>query len=189
MPSRTVSDRDLVERLGALFRTTGFDGATLSQIATATGLQKSSLYHRFPDGKQQMAAEAAGDVAQEFATDVLAPLGSDRPVRERVEEVGRRLRTFYERGARNCLLDVLSVGDPGAAASSALAAAAAGWTKAFARIASEAGADGATATARAQDAIASIEGALVLARVTGDRRPFSRAIERLPDVLAPEAGR
>jgi len=183
MPSRTVSDHDLLDRLGTLFRSAGFDGASLADIAAATGLQKSSLYHRFPGGKQQMAAEVASAVGEQFASGILAPLASDRPVAERVELVARRLREFYDGGARSCVLDMLSIGDPGVSASEALAAAAAGWTAAFAAVAREAGADARTATARAQDAIASVEGALVLARVTGDRRPFTRAIDRLPSVL------
>jgi hypothetical protein len=41
----------------------------------------------------------------------------------------------------------------------------------------------ATATARAHDADAAIEGALVVARITSDKRPFSRAIERLGVIL------
>ena len=180
---RLVTDQQLVDRLGMLFRTSGFDGASLTDIAAAAGLQKSSLYHRYPGGKQQMAAEVAVAVADQFAAQVLAPLSGDLPLRERVEQVGRRLTAFYERGARGCLLDVLSVGEPGEAAAAALAGAATAWVRAFAAIARASGADAALATSRAQDAIASIEGALVLARVTGDRRPFARAIDRLPAAL------
>jgi hypothetical protein len=36
---------------------------------------------------------------------------------------------------------------------------------------------------RAQDAIAAIEGGLVLARATGDVGAFMRAVERLPETL------
>ncbi len=58
MAPRLVSDSDLLERLGLLFRANGYDGSSLGDIAAATGLQKSSLYHRFPGGKQQMASES-----------------------------------------------------------------------------------------------------------------------------------
>ena len=186
MPSRLVSDHDLIDRLGALFRSVGFDGASLADIAAATGLQKSSLYHRFPGGKQQMATEAVAAIADEFAGNLLAPLAGDRPLAERIAQVGRRLRDFYDGGTRSCVLDVLSVGNPGETAGAALDRAATGWVAAFAAVAREAGADARTATARGQDAVASIEGALVLARVTGDRRPFTRAIDRLPTVLLGE---
>jgi AcrR family transcriptional regulator len=180
---RLVTDSQLIERLTDLFGRAGFDGASIGDIAAATGLQKSSLYHRFPGGKQQMAAEVAAAVGDQFATSILVPLDTDEPLEERIRTVGRNLDAFYDSGARYCLLDMLSVGEPGPDARANLAAAAAGWIGAFTAVAREAGADTATAIARAQDAVASIEGALVVARVTGDQRPFSRAIERLGDTL------
>jgi AcrR family transcriptional regulator len=183
MAPRLVTDSQLIERLTELFRRAGFDGASIGDIAVATGLQKSSLYYRFPGGKHQMATEVAAAVGELFSTSILAPLSTDSPLQERVLAVGRNLDAFYEGGSRNCLLDMLSVGEAGADATAALAAAAAGWIGAFTAVALEAGADTATAIARAQDAIAAVEGALVVARVTGDKRPFSRAIERLGDVL------
>lgn len=183
MAPRLVSDSQLVERLTELFRRVGYDGASLGTIAAATGLQKSSLYHRFPGGKQQMAAEASAAVIDEFATSVLAPNGTDDPLDQRVAAIAVNLDRFYDGGARYCLLDMLSVGDPGADAVAHLAAAAAAWIEVFGSLAREAGADEATARDRAQDAVAAIEGALVVARVTGDRGAFRRAVDRLPERL------
>jgi TetR/AcrR family transcriptional regulator, lmrAB and yxaGH operons repressor len=182
VPTR-LTDDDLIERLSILFRDRGFDGTSLADIATATGLQKSSLYHRFPGGKQQMAAEVAGRVSAHFAADVLAPLHDERPARERVAAVARNLATFYEQGWRPCALDALSRGDVGAPASEALANAARGWISAFASIAREAGATRAAADAQARDAVASIQGGLILARVTHDNTGFKRALRRLPETL------
>jgi AcrR family transcriptional regulator len=187
MAPRLVSDSQLVERLTDLFRRVGYDGASLGAIAAATGLQKSSLYHRFPGGKRQMAGEASAAVIDEFAASVLAPIGTDDPLDQRVAAIGANLDRFYDGGARYCLLDMLSVGDPGADAATNLAAAATAWLEVFASLAREAGADAATAWARAQDAVAAIEGALVLARVTGDRSAFSRAIDGLAERLLGEA--
>ena len=180
MAPRLVSDSQLVERLTDLFRQVGYDGASLGAIAAATGLQKSSLYHRFPGGKQQMAGEASAAVIDEFATSVLAPIHTDDTLDQRVAAIAANLDRFYDGGARSCLLDMLSVGNPGADATTNLAAAASAWIEVFGSLAREAGADAATARARAQDAVAAIEGALVVARVTGDRGPFTRAIGGLP---------
>jgi len=188
MAPRLVTDIQLVDRLTGLFRQVGYDGASLGAIAAATGLQKSSLYHRFPGGKQQMAAEASASVIQEFAGSVLAPVGSEAPLHERVTAIAANLDGFYDGGARYCLLDMLSVGDPGVDAASNLAAAAMAWISVFATLAREAGADEATARARAQDAIAAIEGALVVSRVTGDRSAFTRAIDGLAERLLGASG-
>ena len=185
MPSRSVSDEVLLERLTDVFRSVGFDGASLAALASATGLRKSSLYHRFPGGKAQMAAEVAQRLSTLIATTAMAPLDTSAPIVADVREVGRRLTAFYEAGAKSCLLEAMSlgVGAAGADAAHALAGAANRWIEAFARVAITAGATSELATARAEDAIAAIEGALVLARVTGNTAPFARAIDRLPHAL------
>jgi AcrR family transcriptional regulator len=180
---RLVSSDELIDRLTELFRRVGYEAASLVEIASATGLQKSSIYHRFPGGKEQMATEVAEASGRQFGEHVLAPLRSAAPVEQRIGEVARRLDRFYDSGARSCLLDTLSLGDPGAATAEALAAAAAAWIRAFAAVAREAGETSTIATARAQEAVAGIEGALVLARVTGDKRPFAQALKRLPAIL------
>ena len=47
-----VSDQELMERLAKVFRNYGYEGASMTVLAKVTGLQKASLYHRFPGGKQ-----------------------------------------------------------------------------------------------------------------------------------------
>ena len=183
MPSRLVAEDDLLARLTDVFRTVGFDGASLNVLSVATGLQKSSLYHRFPGGKMQMATEVLERLGNEAVKHALAPLNAEGPMKKRIEQVGRALATFYEAGAKSCLLETMSIGGAGRDSDVALAAAANRWIDAFARVAASSGVKPAVARARAQDAVAAIEGALVLARVTNDRRPFARAIERLPAVL------
>jgi len=50
-----ITDAQLTDALTDVFRTYGYEGATLSRISEATGLQRASLYHRFPGGKEAMA--------------------------------------------------------------------------------------------------------------------------------------
>lgn len=183
MAPRLVSDEQLMEGLTDLFRERGFEASSLEDIATATGLRRSSLYHRFPGGKQQMATEVVGQVRAGLTDTVLAPLSGPGSLRDRVSAVGRLLERFYEGGAKNCLLESFSLGDPGPDASALLRDSADAWIEAFADVAHQSGARRPEARARAQDALASIEGALVVARVTGDTTSFARAIRRLPDVL------
>ena len=46
---------EVIGNLMHVFRTVGYDGASLSELASPTGLKKASLYHRFPNGKKEMA--------------------------------------------------------------------------------------------------------------------------------------
>ena len=183
VPPRLVSESALLDRLTGLFRDKGFDSATMAEIAEATGLQKSSLYHRFKDGKQQMASEVAAGIGEHFSVHILAPLRTDDELHVRVRNVARNLSKFYESGRRACLLESLSVGSVGPAARAQLAIAANAWIDAFATVSQASGCPRREALERAQDAVASIEGALVLARVTGDATVFARAAKRLPAVL------
>ena len=50
-----INEDELLDRLTDVFRTYGYEGASLSRISEVTGLQRASLYHRFPGGKEDMA--------------------------------------------------------------------------------------------------------------------------------------
>ncbi|MCU1367567.1 MAG: Transcriptional regulator, TetR family, partial [Ilumatobacteraceae bacterium] len=188
MTPRTLDHEALLDRLTGVFRSAGYEGASLSDLSSATGLQRSSLYHRFPGGKAQMAAEVVRRVGNAGMDAAFAPLDHAQPTVADVEAVGRSLTAFYADGAISCLLDTMSLRDhswaaTGGEVADALAATAQRWIEAFAGVASSAGATPGEARARAEDAIAAIEGALVLRRVTGDGAAFARAIARLPTAL------
>ena len=79
-----IDDGVLMDKLSAVFGDVGFQGASMAALAEATGLKKASLYHRFPDGKEQMAREvllAAGDWMTE---NILTPLSNDTRAGSRV---------------------------------------------------------------------------------------------------------
>lgn len=70
-----MDDKALLDHIMIVFRTHGYDGASLSRISEATGLQRASLYHRFPDGKLQMGKavlEHAIEWLREYALEPLA---------------------------------------------------------------------------------------------------------------------
>jgi len=81
--AKPVSDRaDLLPLLAECFARTATKGATLALISEATGLGKGSLYHFFPDGKAQMAAEVVADIDSWFEVNIFAPLReADDPAR------------------------------------------------------------------------------------------------------------
>jgi AcrR family transcriptional regulator len=64
----------VLRALGEVFRAHGYEGASLTLITEATGLGKGSLYHLFPGGKEQMAAEVLADIDGWFELNIYAPL-------------------------------------------------------------------------------------------------------------------
>jgi len=62
-----INTRDrFLQASGKLFRSQGYEGTGLKQIVIETGAPWGSLYHFFPEGKEQLAAET---VQQEGALD------------------------------------------------------------------------------------------------------------------------
>ena len=74
MLKKGVERREVLRALGEVFRAHGYEGASLTLITEATGLGKGSLYHLFPGGKEQMAAEVLADIDAWFELNIYAPL-------------------------------------------------------------------------------------------------------------------
>jgi len=62
---------EIVGRLFIVFQDKGYEGASLADLSQATGLGKSSLYHHFPRGKEQM-AEAVLEQGKTFIQTAVA---------------------------------------------------------------------------------------------------------------------
>jgi len=183
MAHRIVSDEDFYDKALDLFRTYGFDGVSLQRLAEATGLEKASLYYRYPGGKDEIALAVAQGVVDWFQANVFTPLIGETAPRKRVVAVAENLRTFYAGGKKACITDVLSLPGGSDALRAGLKGAMQAWIKAFSDVARESGLSPAAAKARAEEAILRIEGSLVLARVLGDNATFERTIKLLPDLL------
>ena len=183
MARSRVNDAALAEKALELFRQQGYEGTSLNDLAAASGLEKASLYYRFPGGKKDMALAAAAHVGQWFEANIFAPLNEPGPPADRIKTVARKLRIFYGDGAKPCVLDSLSLrgGPPELAA--ALSGAYKSWLAAFAAIARESGLSRRLAEDRARQALIQIEGSLVLSRVTGNRKIFLEMLSKLHDLL------
>jgi AcrR family transcriptional regulator len=185
---QSIEDDRLIAALAGVFRDRGYEGASLAALAAAAGLQKPSLYHRFPGGKTAMAAEVLDRALGWMGAHVIAVLEAPGEPAARVAAAAAALDGFYEGGARACLLNMLSA--PRAADGpfkAAIREAFAALVSAFARPAVDAGAAPGVAAARAEAAVARLQGALVMARGMGDAGPFRRCLADLPHEILGEA--
>jgi AcrR family transcriptional regulator len=84
-----VSTRDQLKSAAArLFREQGFHGTSVAEIAAASWITKSSLYHHFPS-KQALLAEILTDTASRVTPAVEAIASSDLPAAERLRAAAR----------------------------------------------------------------------------------------------------
>jgi AcrR family transcriptional regulator len=179
-----AKDTKVIAALIESFRTWGYEGTSLKRISEATGLARASLYHRFPDGKAQM-AEAVMDVAYQWMdTEALAPLRDETlEPSERIDRMTGLLNDFYEGGEKACLLDALTLGEAGTPLRAAAKSMMDIWIEAMAALAATVGMEAAEALARAEDAVGRVQGSLIVARVQDKPSVFRRALEDLPELL------
>lgn len=186
MPAALLPKEEVIDRLAIAFRDLGYEGTSLTKLSEATGLKKASLYYYFPGGKEEMAMVVIQQIETWFGENVFAPLKGQGAPLSRLKKMTAALDRFYKGGSRGCILDVFGFGQAGLLFSANLAASIKAWEKVIAEVVMDAGIDKATARVRAEDALISIEGALVYARVTGSSKSFKRILADLPDrLLAP----
>jgi TetR/AcrR family transcriptional repressor of lmrAB and yxaGH operons len=183
MAHRIVSDEAFIATALDLFRTYGFEGVSLKQLADATGLEKASLYYRYPGGKDEIVMATAQDVANWFQKNLFEPLKAKGATRKRLMAATDRLREFYFGGSKSCVTDVLSLPGGPDTLRDALKTVMEGLLHAFADLAKESGMSTALARSRAEEAIIRIEGSLVVARVLRDPSIFERSLKALPELI------
>ncbi len=184
---QSVDEQALIAGLSRVFRDVGYEGASLTALANATGLKKASLYHRFPDGKTQMAQEVLAAAETWLNSHVLAVLRTTAPPAQRIDAMVRQLDAFYDGGRQACLLNMLSSAHMQRGPfTTQIRKIFTLWIDALAAVLVEAGLTPPNAQARAQRALALVQGALVLARGMGTPQPFQDCLKTLPDeLLAP----
>jgi AcrR family transcriptional regulator len=78
MHEETGSRQRMIEATIDLMRRSGLSGAGINEIVRASGAPKGSVYHFFPGGKQQIAAEALTAYSRRVLDFIEAALGSRR---------------------------------------------------------------------------------------------------------------
>lgn len=183
MPAALALREEVVDRLLTVFRRSGYDGASLADLSAATGLGRSSLYHYFPGGKEDMARAVLDRVDGWLDEKAIAPLQGEGSGPERLARMTASLDEFYNGGRERCILGAFVVGQSGALFSPRLSATFERWIGALASLAREHGIPAGKARARAEKAVLQIQGAVILSAALGDQKPFKRTLLDLPTEL------
>jgi len=175
--ARSVRDQ-MVDSAVILLAKNGLDGTSFTEVLTASGAPRGSIYHHFPGGKDELIA-AAVEVAGARAMALLSSFSGRGPV-EIVDGFFAMWRAVLDRSQFSAGCSVLAVtvaGSHGSSADSdALLRAAGrvfrGWQATLAAVLADGGVPAASAGSFAMLLIAASEGAVALSRAEQSYAPF-----------------
>lgn len=179
MPAPLIPKAQVIARITRAFQAQGYHGASLADLSEQTGLVKASLYHYFPDGKRGMAEAALEAFAASLVEHVIAPLSGDASPRSKLLAMINGVDVVYNKGQDLCLFALLSVGDTRDLFQTSIAPKVTLLSNTLAKTLRELGLTKNQASARAEEMIVQIEGALIVARVLADPSVFERTLKRL----------
>jgi len=180
---RKMPKETYIPALLQLFRQYGYDGATLSKISEATGLGKASLYHHFPDGKDEMVETLLDYLDHWMDQNVLQMLKGTGDAPDRLQQMCDRLSEIYEEGKQPCLSAILLLGSARDVFHDRVKALYHAWINAIADVLVTTGLDSKAALERGEDAVIAIQGSLILSQGLDDPARFQRVLRQLPEQL------
>ncbi len=177
----TASDDELIERLAKTFTDYGYDGASLTILSAATGLQRASLYHRFPGGKEEMAARVLKVINTLVTKSIVEPLSSEgMSFEEKISHLLAQFDYLYRGGKDSCVLNMLShpISEQGPF-SDAIKAIYHSLTDSIATAIEHSGVSKEIAEQRTTTILSLLQGGLVVSRGTGTTEPFKNALAEI----------
>lgn len=173
----TTKER-FVDMTARLMSRRGYAGVGLNEIVEKSGAPKGSLYHHFPNGKEQLAAEAVAWSAGLFAKTLEQEIGRAKSVADAIGNIAAIVAGWMERsGFRDGSPITIVAVETGAFIEPLRLACSAGyeaWTDLVARGLQREGRAPREAADLALWAVASLEGAIVLSRTQKSAEPLRR---------------
>ena len=178
--ARLVAERsDTLAPLAEVFREHGYEGASLALIGKATGLGKGSLYHFFPNGKEEMVRAVLAEIEQWFEYSVYSPLRDGDDADAAIATMLDETTKYFRSGRRVCLVGALAVANTRDLFAQAIRGYFVAWVDALQAALVRQGRDAEQARLLSEDAVLAIQGAIVLSRALDDPAVFQRAIDQL----------
>ncbi|WP_299252754.1 TetR/AcrR family transcriptional regulator [uncultured Aquimarina sp.] len=180
MRPQKVEDLDMLNGLMSVFRSKGYDGASLIELATATGLKKASLYHRFPGGKKDMSAAVLAHLHSWNNKNVYDVLTDDTEnFDERIDTVISNMREIYKDGTEVCVFRSLSLDSGIALFGDQIQEGIQLFIKGFEVFGLEKGMSVKEARDNANQTFIDIQGSLVLSKSLNITEPFLTVLEKI----------
>ena len=178
MPRPDRSRAALIDTAATLFRRQGYAATGLNQILDEAAVKPGSLYHHFPQGKQQLAAAVVDGGGAAIERLLRRFLASNLPVADIVDQwVDVLIDGLTADGRDGCPIEPIATESVHASAlvREASARAFAGWCNAIEERLRAEGWSAAEAESVGIAVISLIEGALILSRIAGNASALDAA--------------
>jgi AcrR family transcriptional regulator len=173
------SRSDLLPSIADVVRRRGYDGTTMAELATVTGLGKATIYHHFPGGKAEVAQALARHAIAELDALAARHLRAQGPWNERLEAFVDGFAEYVDGGKANCLLATLVLTGAQDEVDELVDVQMREWLQAVATAYTESGLGEKAARRRARELVIALHGGLVLARLLGGPKAFTQTVKRL----------
>lgn len=180
MRPQKILDQDLLAALSKVFRAKGYEGASLKDLAEETGLQKASLYHRFPKGKKEMADSVLEHTDQWVQQNIFAELTNEslKP-KIRLTKALTKIRTLYEGGKETCVFRAFSMESGLSLFEQSIKHGMNEWINAFIVLGLAKELSQEKAEEYALQTLIDIQGSLIVAKGMGDLQVFENTLKKI----------
>src|SRR6266581_3662473 len=185
---RTDSRASMVRGAVSLIRTRGVNATSFSDVLAESGAPRGSIYHHFPDGKEQLAADAIRWTSEcALAHQRTCPATTASGVIDCFMSMWRQV-VLASGGAAGCVVAGVAIdtaaGEPGLI--DVVRETFRTWVDLLSEQLVAVGVPGHRATPIALATVAGMEGALILCRAEGDIGPLETVAAELMRLLPPE---
>ena len=180
MRPQKIMDTDLLNGLMSVLRSKGYDGASLNELASSSGLKKASLYHRYPGGKKEIALAVLNHVDEWVDAHILKLLSNKNilPAR-RLKKTIDNIKLIYGNGTTACILKALSSKNGLELFGSELRGSMEKWIRGFTSLGLELGFTKKEANIKATEVLVMIQGSLVVSNIFENPKAFQQALQKI----------
>ncbi|MDN5200259.1 TetR/AcrR family transcriptional regulator [Fulvivirgaceae bacterium BMA10] len=177
MRPQKVEDKELLEGLMSVLRAKGYDGSSLNDLAASSGLQKASLYHRFPGGKKEITSAVLAYVDKWVNKHIYEVLSNNaNEPSARLETALNNVNALYGSGQEICIIRALTMDSGIELFGEQIKESMSHWIEGFKNLGMAFGFDELKATNKAQQVLIQIQGSLVVSKGMASAEPFQKAL-------------
>lgn len=180
MRPQKVENQALLTGLMKVLSAKGYDGASLNELADASGLQKASLYHRFPAGKKEITSAVLNFVNDWVKKNIYGLLtNSSLSPALRLKTVVKNINELYNNGNSICILRALSMDTGVDIFGEQIKESMLLWVKGFTSLGEDFGLSKDTAREKAYTVLISIQGSLIVSKSLGSNSWYKATLKNV----------